>query len=91
MADRYKRKFQSAGPEGAARVKQYESLFFQARFNIAKARYQAAKISPAAKQKAQLAAAKKNIVSMKNLYPQLGGPGWKGAFEELLRQIENEM
>ncbi|MEQ8617381.1 MAG: hypothetical protein RIB44_12480 [Lacipirellulaceae bacterium] len=91
VADHYKRKFQSAGPEGAARVKQYESLFFQARFNIAKARYQVAKISPAGKQKAQLAAAKKNIVSMKNLYPQLGGPQWKGAFEELLRQIENEM
>lgn len=90
VADHFKRKTQASDPQGAAKVKQYESLFFQARYNIAKARFLAAKISPANKKAAQLAGAKKNIQSMQNLYPELGGPKWKAAFEDLLKQIENE-
>jgi hypothetical protein len=39
----------------------------------------------------QLSAAKQNVESMKNLYPELGGPQWKQRFEELENQINAEL
>ncbi|QDT00032.1 tetratricopeptide repeat protein [Adhaeretor mobilis] len=88
VGDQFKKRSLAAGPKGAANAKRYESLFFESRFNIAKARFQSGLIgSPSEKQK-QLSSAKKNIQSMKNLYPDLGGPKWKAAFEDLLKQIE---
>jgi hypothetical protein len=63
-------------------------VFFEARYHVAQARLQAAQIATGAARTRQLDAARKNVESMKRLYPDLGGPKWQQAFEELLAQIE---
>jgi len=70
------------------KVQKYQDVFFEARYHVAQARLQAAQIATGAARTRQLDAARKNVESMKRLYPDLGGPKWQQAFEELLAQIE---
>jgi hypothetical protein len=56
-----------------------------------KSRYLAAKVGPAANRREHLNAARKNIDQMKLLYPELGGPQWKSAFDDLRKLIDQEL
>lgn len=69
-------------------VKQYQDLFFEARYNVAKARFSMAGIGPPARRSENLQIARRSVTSMKSLYPDLGGPRWAAAYNELLQQIE---
>jgi hypothetical protein len=66
-------------------------LFFEARYNVIKSRYLAGKIAPAASRRQQFEKARKNLDQMANLYPELGGPNWKAAFDDLRKQIDTEL
>ena len=78
-------------PEMAERAARYEDVFFDAHYNIAKARFQAAGVSAPAERKNHLTKAKQNIEAMKQLFPDLGGPTWKAQFEKLLIDINKEL
>ncbi|MBA3482081.1 MAG: hypothetical protein H0T51_09730, partial [Pirellulales bacterium] len=93
MADSAKRQAAggAASPESQERAARFEDLFFEARYNVAKSRYLAGTIAPAGEREEQLKAARANIDQMKTLYPELGGPKWKAAFEELSKQIDQEL
>jgi hypothetical protein len=92
MADNAKR--QAAGavnPAAKERSARFEDLFFEARYNIAKSRYLAGAIAPEASRQQHLEAARTNIAQMARLYPELGGPKWKAAFDDLSNQIDAEL
>jgi len=72
----------------AARVKKYENLFFEARLNAARARFEAAKLTTGAERTKQLGTAKQSVTSMQRLYPDLGGPQWQSAYQRLLAEME---
>jgi len=75
--------------DSRATVARYRQLFFEARFNAAQARYRAAQYSEGAARTEHLRKARQSVDSMKRLYPTLGGPQWKQAFEELSEQIHS--
>ncbi|MBL9161423.1 MAG: hypothetical protein JNL18_01645 [Planctomycetaceae bacterium] len=78
--------------ETRQRANRFETLFFEARYNVAKSRFLAGKVAPdEAKRREQLEAAKTNIEQMAKLYPGLGGPNWKPLFDELLKQVNLEL
>ncbi len=72
------------------KIQRYHNHFFEARYHVAKTRLLAAQIASGAERTKQLNSACKNVESMKRLYPDLGGPKWQRAFDELLTQIEAE-
>lgn len=76
------------GDTDRQKVQKYQDAFFEARFHVAQARLQAAQIATGAERTRQLDAARKNVQSMQRLYPDLGGPKWQQAFEQLVAQIE---
>ncbi len=78
-------------PQAAETEQRFSDLFFEARYNVAKSRFLWAQVVEPADRKAHLNDARKNVQQMKSLYPDLGGPQWKAAFEDLLRQIEEEL
>ena len=78
-------------PETLKRAKRFEDLFFEARYNVARSRFFAGKVAPAGSQREHFEAAKTNVEQMAKLYPDLGGPNWKPAFDELLKQINLEL
>ena len=75
-------------PSAAASVQKYADLYFEARYNVAKSRFLMAKVGPPVQRRDNLQAAKRSVTSMQALYPNLGGPKWKAAFEKLLGEIE---
>ena len=77
--------------ESRKRAQRFEELFFEARYNVAKSRFLAGKVAPAAQRREQFEAAKTNIEQMAKLYPGLGGPNWKPLFDELLKQVNLEL
>ena len=77
--------------ESRQRANRFEELFFEARYNVAKSRFLAGKVAPAAQRREQFEAAKTNIEQMAKLYPGLGGPKWKPKFDELLKQVNLEL
>ena len=77
--------------ESRQRANRFEELFFEARYNVAKSRFLAGKVAPAAQRREQFEAAKTNIEQMAKLYPGLGGPKWKPLFDELLKQTNLEL
>jgi tetratricopeptide (TPR) repeat protein len=92
VADAAKRAAQSGSTGGANdRAARFEDLFFEARFNVAKARYLVGTVLTGAERREQFEAAQTNIEQMQRLYPDLGGPKWKPAFDDLLKQINQEL
>ena len=81
----------ASNPATKAKAEQYGELFFAARYNAAKARFQMAQVGPAAQRRQSLEKARRIVASMKTLYPDLGGPSWKPAFEDLLNQIDSAL
>ncbi len=90
MADAAKRQT-SAGFSDPKRAQRFEDLFFEARFNVAKSRHLAGMISAPAEKRKQLEDARSNLDQMQRLYPELGGPKWKAAFDDLRKQIDSEL
>jgi tetratricopeptide (TPR) repeat protein len=78
-------------PEEKERLARFEDIFFDARYNIARARYLAGTVTEGDIRQKELDAAKKNIELMIRLYPDLGGEKWKTAYEELLKQVNQEL
>jgi tetratricopeptide (TPR) repeat protein len=94
IADNAKRQASQAAatnPDMAERAARYEEVFFEARYNIAKARFQAALIAPPAEKQEHLIKARQNIEAMKQLFPELGGARWKAEFEKLLDDINKQL
>jgi tetratricopeptide (TPR) repeat protein len=75
----------------AAKAARFDDLFFEAHFNVAKVRYLGASFAAAGSRRQYLQAAQRNVEALKKLYPDLGGPKWKAAFETLLSQINQEL
>ena len=86
IADQAKRR--ATQRKNSANVSRYTDLFFEARFNAAKARFAASQISVGALRQKHLETARRSVKSMQQLYPNLGGPKWQKAFAELLKQME---
>jgi len=88
IADYQRRKAERTATDNPVALKsvaKYEDLFFSARYNAAKARFESAKIANDPK---QLSTVRQSLKAMMQLYPKLGGPKWKAAFAELLLQVE---
>jgi hypothetical protein len=81
----------ASDPAAAETIERLTEIFFDARYNIALARVQGAAFAEPASKLQQLRSAKKNVESMRTLYPDLGGPKWKAAFEALLKRINDEL
>ncbi len=93
IADQAKRKAErKAGgkPDQSGKVAKYQNLFFEARYHAAQARFAAAKLATGTVRQKQLRKARQSLESMKQLYPDLGGPQWKNAYLKLLKQMEQE-
>ena len=66
----------------------YRDTFFEARFNMARCRYLIAMQQSEGSRKQDLAQAKQSIQSVARLYPEMGGPRWRGEFDALMKQIQ---
>lgn len=77
-------------PTDEQRIKKYHDLYFESRYHVAECRLLAAQLATGSERTEQINAARKNVESMKRLYPDLGGLKWQQAFDELLKRIEAE-
>lgn len=68
----------------------YKDLFFEARLNVAEARYLSAMLAQGVQRRNQLNKAKQNIRAMVQLYPDLGGEEIRAKYDALLRTIQRE-
>ncbi len=68
----------------------YRNLYFECRYNIAAARFLAARQQSGADREEQLAQAESNIRVIYNRYPKMGGESRKAAFDRLLKRIQKE-
>lgn len=94
MADNARRRaaaLADTDPQAAENAKRFEDLFYEARYHVAEVRFIAAGFAQGEARTQQLEAARKNIESMRTLYPDLGGPKWKAAFDALLKQVNQEL
>ncbi len=68
----------------------YEPIFFEARYNIAicHLRFGLAQEAGSEKRAKYLGAAKTDITSLQDRFPEMGGPVWNNKFIALLRKIE---
>ena len=66
----------------------YKELFFEARLNVAEARYLVAMQAQGSDRKDQLNKAKQNIRSMVQFYPDLGGDALREKYDALLKNIQ---
>jgi hypothetical protein len=82
---------ESSDPAMQQRAGKFEDLFYEARYNVVKSRYLAGTVSSGTARQEHLEGARTNIDQMMKLYPELGGPKWKAAFEELRKQIDREL
>ncbi len=89
VADFAQKKSASKSPN-SSQVAKYRDIYFAARYNAAKARFLASQIAGGAEGKKHQQTARRSVLSMKRLYPDLGGPRWKQKFNQLLQQIETQ-
>ncbi|MBX3424473.1 MAG: hypothetical protein KF688_02225 [Pirellulales bacterium] len=68
------------------RAAQLADVFFDARYNAARARLEAAMLAAGDERAKQLATVRQSVEAMKNLYPDLGGTKWNAAFAELAKE-----
>lgn len=65
--------------------------FHEARYNLARCRYEFAMRQPASKRQPLLEAAKKDITVTQRLYPEMGGQAWRRRYDELLKLIQRQL
>jgi hypothetical protein len=83
-------KISQVAARAASTDPKFRDTFFEARLNVAGCRYLAAVKSEGAAKQQNLAKAKQSILSMVQLYPELGGERWRGQFDALMKQIQAE-
>lgn len=66
----------------------YDDLYFSARYQAAVARLTAAKLGDVASRADQLRTVRQSIATLRQLYPDLGGPAWQAKFEQLLQETQ---
>ncbi len=75
-----------------ARYKQYADTFHEARYNLARTRFDFAKIQASASdQKKYKEMAKRDIELTQRLYPDLGGDNWRPKYDRLMREIQQSL
>ncbi len=75
-------------PASTAKAAKYDNLYFDARFHAAQARLAAAKMATGQQRSQQLNTVRQSIETLKQLYPDLGGPGWQQKFDSLLKEAQ---
>jgi len=76
----------------SAEESSYKDLFFEARYYLAQCRYQFGLIqTDAATKDKTLQQAKKDIAATYAFYPDMGGEMWKNKFDQLYRQIQQDL
>ena len=69
----------------------YSQVFFDTRYTIAQCYFGQAKKASAAEIKTKMGAVKREISTVYQLYPQMGGPEWMAKFDALLKRAQKEM
>ncbi len=77
------------GKEGSPQAQRYREAFFDAQYNATRARYLAALAATEADRPRHLATARKRLAFMNQLYPEMGGPKWRAAFDRLAQDLED--
>ncbi len=87
VADYAKRKAQSAdgSPQNAETVAKYEEIYFEARYQAARARLEAAKLATGDSQAKQFGTVRQSIATLKQLYPNLDAR-WQARFDALAKE-----
>jgi len=91
VADYAKKKAEQSPADEATRNRttaKYLDLFFESRYNAARARFLAAQCVPKSAQAKHLRTARTSATSMLQLYPNMGGTKWKQPMEALLKEIK---
>src|SRR6185312_13789066 len=77
--------------KNAARTNEkFRDSFFEARYNIARCRYLAALKQTGDARRQDLVKSKQGVLTLRQLYPDLGGDRWKPQFDKLLKDIQRE-
>ena len=76
--------------KGPTEREKFSDVFFEARYQIARARFDQAKTSTA-DQARRLASAKRAITMTSQLYPDLGGEKWRRKFDRLMKQTQAKL
>lgn len=74
--------------KGDAEKKRFRDTFFDARLQMARCQYGQAMNSTGEKKTKYLTSAKRVVQSTAELYPGLGGPKWKTAYDRLLAKLD---
>ncbi|MEM9353814.1 MAG: hypothetical protein AAGA92_12435 [Planctomycetota bacterium] len=77
------------GKENSPQAQRYREAFFDAQYNATRARYLAALAASDADRPKHLATARKRLAFMNQLYPEMGGPKWRAAFDDLAQDLED--
>ena len=89
IADSARRKVAGAkDPSSLAKAAKYDDLYFQARYQAARARLTAAKLASGQQRSAQLQTVRQSIETLQQLYPNMDGPSWKRKFAALLKEAQ---
>ncbi|TWU27819.1 hypothetical protein Pla144_25960 [Bythopirellula polymerisocia] len=75
-------------PASVALAAKYYDLFFNARYHAAEARLAAANMANGTQRTEQKATVRQSIETLKQLYPDLGGPNWQQKFDSLLKESQ---
>jgi len=71
-----------------ARSPQHRAVFHKARYNLALCRYKLAAGKSGEQRKALLEQAKKDILIVQRLYPEMGGKQWYPQYDDLLKKVQ---
>lgn len=69
----------------------YAQIFFASRYTIAECYYGKAKKGKPDQLKTRMALVKRDLATVYQLYPEMGGPEWYAKFDALLRRAQREM
>ena len=73
-----------------AQQKEYEKVFFEARYSLAECRFKHAMAEQGDRKTKLLEQAFKDILVLFKLYPELGGKEWQEKFDKLLRDVQKQ-
>lgn len=75
-------------PASSAKAAKFYDLYFDARFHAAEARLAGANMASGDQRAKQLNTVRQSIETLKQLYPDLGGPVWQQKFNSLLKEAQ---
>lgn len=80
----------TSDPNASILAERFRDLLFEARYNVSKARFDAAMLNEPPVRQKQLIVARQSILLLSGQHPDLGGQRWKEMFDKLLDQIKAE-